>query len=408
MDDRKIYYSGNGGAFRIFIAKNSENYFIPHLDDSLSIWEKQFILGYAKRLGFNNNLFNFNGKTFKENCQYEWYDLSDDILNAIIKNKKEIRDIYDNIITTDQLQIASYAAKMIRNKNTFYKIINQILPNNFVTNWRIINDITLLKDYSYDFIYPVIIKSCNGKGGKGNIICNNPLEIQFVEQIFSSSLFAKKQENHVYNIKDEIIVERFFPNCPSYNLSFYCTPNGKMENANIAEQIIEEVFYRGNMYPTQLNEQEQKNIYQMGNDICHYINNKLGYLGWIGLDFIKINDKICVIEANPRINSVTHAYNLVQGNAFIIRLMKYQEQNRKQIFCKFYFNQLTKTGILPYQLPNRNEALIISIAPRINEAKMQLKNFITETKMCPTKQLQVSNYSKSLSYYLLNKSEFEK
>lgn len=401
-DVRKIYYPGAGGAFRIFIARNSEKYFIKNLDDSLSILEKEFISGYSHALGFNNNLFDIKNKTNYENCLYEWYDLSEEILSSIIKNQKAIQDIYSNNVTVEQLKTASHAAKTIRSKNIFYKIISQILPYNFATDWKIINNINLLKDFADDFEYPIIIKSCNGKGGKGNLVCNNSSEIHFIEQIFTSELFAKKQENHAYNINDEIIVEKFYPNSPSYNLSCYCSPDGKMQDVKIAEQIIEEVFYRGNCYPVKLNPEEQKNMYQIGCNICHYINRQLGYFGWLGLDFIKINNKICVIEANPRVNSVTHAHNLAQGNAFIIRLMKYHEKNYKKVFCHFYFNKSNNTGILPYQLPNNDEALIISIAPTINEANLQLEKFAAETKLSPVKQSQKCNYSKSASYYFSN------
>lgn len=403
MDVKKIYYPGNGGAFRIFIAKNEENYFIPNLNNSLSSLEKKFIKQYSSKLNFKKNLFPLKDAIAEEKLQHEWYDLSDNFFSLLIKDKEKIWDINDNLISKEMLNIASQTANIIRNKNIFYKIVSQINSDYLLPNWKIIKDVNNIEKYKTEFIYPIIVKSCNGKGGKGNLVCNNSEDLTLVKEIFASELFAKKQERHTYNPKEEIIIEKFISDSSSYNLSFYCNLNGQMSDVNISEQIIEEVFYRGNIYPAYLNTYEKNKILQIGKDICNYMHKKFQYYGWLGLDFIKIGNEIYVIEANPRVNSVTHAHSLSDGNAFIIRLMKYNTKNYNHIFNSFYFNHSKKTGILPYQLPNSDEILIISIAETLNLAKSQLEEFSKENALTTVIQSQTKTYSKSISYYLSKK-----
>lgn len=403
MTVKKIYYPGDGGAFRIFIAKNNENYFIPDLDNSLSILEKYFIHQYASKLDFNKNLFSLENIITEEKFQYEWYDLSNDFFSSVIGNKEKIRDTNNNLIPRETLDTIAQTANIIRNKNMFYKIVNQINSDYLLPDWKIVEDINNIEKYETKFTYPIIVKSCNGKGGKGNLVCNNSEDLTLAKEIFTSELFAAKQERHTYNPEEEIIIEKFIPNSSSYNLSFYCDLNGQMLNANISEQIIDEVFYRGNIYPTHLMTSEKNKILRIGKDICEYIHKELQYCGWIGIDFIKSGNEIYVIEANPRVNSVTHAHFLSQGNAFVIQLMKYNLKNYNQIFDRFYFDQSNKTGILPYQLPNLEEILIISIAETVNLAQSQLEEFSKENKLITVAQSQIQTYSKSISYYLSKK-----
>ena len=214
-------------------------------------------------------------------------------------------------------------------------------------------------------------------------------------------MFAKKQEINTYNIADEIIIEKFFKDCPSYNFSFYCDINGNMLFASASEQIIDEVFYRGNIYPARLNKEQNNRMKKIGSEICQYINKEFQYFGWIGLDFINVDGKIFVIEANPRVNSVTHAHKLAKGNPFIIRLMQYKTADSIDTsFSNFYFDKTTATGVIPYQLPNLNEMLLLSAATNFDDAVKNLDNFAEKSGLHCVKQQSINGYSKSISYYL--------
>ena len=397
----KIYYPSVGGAFRIFMSENSDNVSIIDFGISLSELENEFIIKCAPRLGFQNNISAFCQKNLESpTIHCEWYNLTDDFLNIIKDIKKDIFDVSGQKITLKQLKTAADAAAKIRNKNFFYKMVNEISPDYLVNGWGIQKNINeLINDQQFDF--PFIIKSCQGKGGKGNLVCYNQKDLEQVRNIFFSDLFAKKQEINTYNIADEIIIEKFFKDCPSYNFSFYCDINGNMLFASASEQIIDEVFYRGNIYPTRLNKEQNNRMKKIGSEICQYINKEFQYFGWIGLDFINVDGKIFVIEANPRVNSVTHAHKLAKGNPFIIRLMQYKTADSIDTsFSNFYFDKTTATGVIPYQLPNSNEILLMSAATNFDDAVKNLDNFAEKSGLHCVKQQSINGYSKSISYYL--------
>ena len=401
-DANKIYYPGVGGAFRIFMSENDNNISIIDFDNSLSELEKKFIVECAPCLGFQNNFSTFERQTFKAPvADCEWYNLTDDFLDIIKDIQIDIFDISGQKITFKQLRNAADATAKIRNKNFFYKIVHEISQDYLVEGWKIQKNINELINSS-QFDFPCIIKSCQGKGGKGNLVCYNQRDFDQVYNIFLSDLFAKKQEINTYNVFDEIIIEKFFKNCPSYNLSFYCSINGNMMYPRVSEQIIDEVFYRGNIYPANLNKEQNNHMKKIGFDICQYINKKFQYFGWIGLDFINIDGKIFVIEANPRVNSVTHAHKLAKGNPFIIRLMQYKSADSINVaFNNFYFDRTTAIGVIPYQLPNSNEILLMSVATNFDDAVKNLDNFAEKSGLDYIKQQSLDGYSKSISYYLL-------
>ncbi len=397
----KIYYPSAGGAFRIFLSENGNNISIIDFDNAFSELERKFIIECAPRLGFKNNVNPLTLQNFKtpQIC-LEWYNLDDNFFNVINTFNGNIIDISGHPISLNQLKRAAQATPKIRNKNNFYQMINDISSNYLVKDWKFEKNINeLLKRKQFKF--PFIIKSCQGKGGKGNLVCYSQKDIEQVQNIFFSDLFAQKQEIHTYNISDEIIIESFFQNCSSYNLSFYCDINGNMMFANISEQIIDEVFYRGNIYPARLNQEQYNHIKMIGTDFSQYISKRFQYIGWIGLDFINVQGKIFVIEANPRVNSVTHAHKLAKGNPFIIRLMQYKSKDSIDIaFKNFHFDKSTAMGIIPYQLPNQNELLLMSVSNSIELAIENLDKFAKKTKLLPVSQQVINNFSKSISYYL--------
>ncbi len=279
MGVNKIYYPGAGGAFRIFMSENGNNVSTIDFDNSLSELEKKFIAECAPRLGIRNNVSAFGQKNLEmPDIHCEWYNLTDDFLNRIKDIKKNIFDISGQKVTFKQLENAANAASKIRNKNFFYKMVNKISPDYLVNGWKIQKNINeLIKNQQFDF--PLIIKSCQGKGGKGNLVCYNQKDLKQVRNIFFSDLFAQKQETNTYNIANEIIIEKFFKDSPSYNFSFYCAINGNLLFSSISEQIIDEVFYRGNIYPTRLKKEQINQMKKIGSDICQYINRKFQYFG---------------------------------------------------------------------------------------------------------------------------------
>ena len=389
----KTYYADKGGAFRLFITNNKIDTFVIDYDTSLTSLEKEFISEYAAKFGFKNNLHPISNLN-NENI-YEWYNIGPALLKHIKSQKKEhIKDINGNHITLKNLEKARKASEYIRNKINFYRLIKNINPDFLVPNTNI------EKLDSTIHAYPFIIKSVQGKGGKGNIVCFSENDLSMVQSVFSSELFASKQENNRYNINRKVIVEKFFPNAPSYNYSFYCNTKGRISQAHISQQIIDEVFYRGNIYPSDLTLKQEKSIKQIGKEICRYIHKEYGFIGWIGLDFIIINNKVYVLEANPRVNSVTHAHQLANGNAFIIKLLKHQNKSVKSIFNNFFFDHTSLCGILPYQIPNQEEILLISIHSSLEQAIQQLEIFKTQNSLTDVTQENIKPYSKSVSYYV--------
>lgn len=386
----KIYNAGTGGAFRIFITDNKTDTFVIDYGTALTETEKHFIREFAPLIGFRDNL----KQTLPINSinQYEWYNITDNFLNYLKQQQNSLQDIHGNGLTITDFEKAQKAAEQIRDKINFYNMVEKINSDYLLPE----RSIGKLENLNHEF--PFIVKSVQGKGGKGNIVCYSPQDLAQIQAIFSSELFAAKQENKQYNTSAEVILEKFFPNAPSYNFSFYCDKDGRLSNGQISQQIIDEVFYRGNTYPAHLNAANRQRIIKIGEDICHYINRNGNFMGWIGLDFISVNNRIYVIEANPRVNSVTHAHQLAKNNAFIIKLLK--RKNISGIFDKFFFNHKTHRGILPYQIPNNEEILIISIHSSLPKAIQQLETFKQQNQLSDVVQNAVNCYSKSVSYYV--------
>lgn len=402
MNNNQLYYSGSGGAFRVFIAHNNKNIFIIDIKNSLSLLEREYIQKYAHLIDFKNNIHPFDMTMKSEEFICEWYNITHELIHFLEKYKINIKDIYGHSVSYEQLYLALKFIHKIRDKNSFYHLIRQSFPDYLLDNNEFLSGVSEL-DTKIGFHFPIIIKSSHGKGGKGNITCFSKNDLIEAKKILCSDLFAQKQENHIYDINDTVIVEPFLENCESYNLSFYCDTHGEMRDIFLSEQIIEEVFYRGNIYPTNLTQNEKMYIFKIGQQISHYLSKNLGYLGWIGLDFIKTpSNQIYVIEANPRVNSVTHAHKLAKGNSFIIQLIKFNPKNTDILFRNFYFDHLKNIGIIPYQIPKNDEMLIISINTSRKLALDKLKKFIIKMQLNIVTQPQVEKYSKSISYYLLN------
>lgn len=232
---KKIYYTGKGGAFRLFVAENKTDICVVDFKNALTKTEQIFIEEYASKIGLRNNLRpfqNLNGV-----YQQEWYKITKHFLKHVSQNGGQISDICGDILTLNDLSKAYFATKKIQNKLCFYKIVQKINPDYLLPNWKI-NKLENQKNE-----YPLIIKSCQGKGGKGNIVCYSDSDFDQCHKILNSKLFAKKQENGQYNTSNKIIIEKFYPNAVSYNCSFYCTKQGKIKFQKISQQIIEEVFY---------------------------------------------------------------------------------------------------------------------------------------------------------------------
>ena len=142
-------------------------------------------------MGFQNNFSTFERQTFKAPvADCEWYNLTDDFLDIIKDIQIDIFDISGQKITFKQLRNAADATAKIRNKNFFYKIVHEISQDYLVEGWKIQKNINELINSS-QFDFPCIIKSCQGKGGKGNLVCYNQRDFDQVYNIFLSDLFAK-------------------------------------------------------------------------------------------------------------------------------------------------------------------------------------------------------------------------
>jgi len=388
---KKIYYPGKGGAFRLFVAENKIDVYLTDFKNALTKTEQIFIEKYAPKIGLRNNLQPFQNLTGV--YQYEWYSLTNHFLNHIHQNGGQISDICGDILTLNDLSKAYFAAEKIRNKLCFYKMVQKINPNYLLPNWKI----NKLENKKIE--YPLIIKSSQGKGGKGNIVCYSDSDFNQCRKILSSKLFAKKQENEQYNPLNKIIIEKFYPNAASYNCSFYCTKKGKIKFQKISQQIIEEVFYRGNIYPPLLTKSQLKDITEISGKICHICHSDYGYVGWLGLDFILLNGKIHVIEANPRVNSVTHAHEFSKGKPFFIRLMRHKAMQLTEIFDKFILDPETRYGIVPYQIPDNENVLLISVNSTLEKAENELKRFAQANGLENVTQENILSFSKSVSYY---------
>ena len=88
----------------------------------------------------------------------------------------------------------------------------------------------------------------------------------------------------------------------------------------------------------------------------------------------------------------------------MIRLMQYKSKDSIDIaFKNFYFDKSTAMGVIPYQLPNQNELLLMSVSNSIESAIENLDKFAKKTKLLPVSQQVINNFSKSISYYLLKR-----
>lgn len=388
----KIYNASVGGAFRLFISDNQTDVLVVDFDTSLTDMEKCFINDFAYKIGFRNNLK--KEKNDDESDYYEWYNITDKFLDYVKQQKNPIKDINGNELDLKDLKEIKVAADTIKDKINFYEMIDKI-NSDYLLPERYFGKIS-----NINCEYPFVIKSAYGKGGKGNIVCFSENDLAEVKRIFSSDLFKTKQENINNDYANKVIIEKFFSNVPSYNLSFYCNKDGSMQRENISQQIIDEVFYRGNLYPVPISSICRQKIMNIGKYICTYIGKNYNYVGWIGLDFILVNDCIYVIEANARVNSVTHAHQLAKGNSFVIKLLKHQNKDVKSVLGSFFFDNKLKCGILPYQIPNNEEILIISVNSSLSQAQKQLEEFKKQNKLTDVLQEITDGHSKSISYYV--------
>ena len=244
--------------------------------------------------------------------------------DLLVKANKQI--FYDgSILDENRMTTIMNAASKVRDKTTFYKMISSsgvsCVPDRhiFVGSVR---ELRNGKSHIIDSVsFPLIIKSKSGKGGKGNLVCRDDKDFDKAIQIVSGERFVGKSEYQEDENGLSFIIEPFLDGARSFNFSMKVKTS--TEQGYVSEQLIEEVFYRGNRSIDNKEREKSDLIARSSADVSSSILLPSGYEGWVGIDYIEHNGILYAIEVNPRVNNVTHAAMLASQRNFMLKLFRY-------------------------------------------------------------------------------------
>ena len=402
-----LYISGKGGPYKSILINNKDYIYINEND--LSGYEKIFIEKYLENHHWKNKVIYSLQDIHDKEIHLSFYALDQNSLKVVKTLAAQNNKLFYNNKTIFEAQIECYVrfSTLMRDKVWFYNKVAALDPSLTIMeslklkNYDdLINALPNIK--SADF--PVVIKCSAGKGGKGNIVCYNFEDLEKSIKIIESRTFSSKSEYSEDAKKSSFIVEQFYEDITSYNVTFNCITSDNQPDLNISEQIIEEVFYRGNKSITNLTEVEISKIKNFALKFRESIITN--FEGWIGIDLIKTPFGIKAIEVNPRINSVSDVFKLSK-NHFILRLVEFKpyDFSSPDIFQSLgnqLFDPSTGLGFLPYQINEGSRLMLLyfSQAPLNDKEYEFMLDSIGLKKVTQLKE--ESTRSLSLSYYLLH------
>ena len=281
------------------------------------------------------------------------------------------------------LEILEKAHDDIGRKEFFYEIASGILPDAMPDrNKTIFSDFNALKSGIGNVVevegYPIIIKSSNGKGGKGCLVCREESDLNLATEIIGHDIFSVKSEYGEDSRPLPFIVEKFLENASSYNISFFVGEDGmdEREVVLLSKQIItNDTIYSGN----ESHDLSESSV-DTAKDYARRLGvefAKIGMRGWVGIDFVKdVEGEIKLIEANPRINGNTHAVRFLKELGREEFLMPILEWVGEEDFHSDYMSQILgerSAGAFPYNL-NRNDSLLYMFH---GDTKEEVKDLIS-------------------------------
>lgn len=359
---KTVYYPSYGGNFRAFITSGSDilfdnatfseleqDYISSHPNASTSIIESISDLPDS----FIISPYAFD----KQTCLF---------INQCLENGKNVYLDKKKLQSAD-LPILEKAHDNIGRKDFFYDLASSILPDAMPDqNKTIFHNFEAMKQGIEATIaecgYPIIIKSSNGKGGKGCLVCREKDELDMALRIIAHDSFSEKSEYGEDSRSLPFIVEKFLDNASSYNISFVINDSGvdATKPLLLSKQIIvNDTLYNGNE-SHDLDEIAVETIKSYAFKLGEKFSER-GIRGAIGIDFIKDQEgNIRLIEANPRINGNTHAVEFLGKmgrKAFVIPILEWTDAGD---FYPDSVDQILgekKGNAFPYNL-NRNDSLL--------------------------------------------------
>lgn len=392
-----IYIPGMGGGYRSLISQPQVP--IPRTSQ-ISKFEHQYLSSIGIAPHFCDRI---NGHSIE--C-YAYDEITQNQLFSLVEmHEPSINLLGDRLDITEFKRLVSISESM-RDKGEFYKLVKSYSPNLALTESQTFSNYSELK-LSLGVIvkkigYPLIIKSTCGKGGKGNLVCFDHADLEMALKIIESPLFANKTEYGHSPLGSAFIVEKFYAGTKAFNSTFLINGNDKNVHYT-SEQIIDEVFYRGNRSCDSISNLALCKISNFNHFFREYALNKLGYRGWVGIDYILLpDDRIIPIEVNPRINSITHSYLLSKDKPFELFLCRYVgNQEFSGNLIKSTLDNIKSAGnIYPYQISRADSIMFLAVADTYTQVKKLKSDLIGSNEFSSVQQSSVGGHSLSISYYL--------
>lgn len=403
---KTLYFPGKGGAYRSFLTDPSTITYCPQ--GSIGLIEDEFLglLGQDHRNAISN-LEVLRG----QELELMFYALDEEALSFVkLLSEYNITPYYNNKkLTIENTEIMIKAAKEMRNKAWFYDLAKSINQEMIVEEGSIYKNydhlVSSLDEIKENPGLPLIIKSSCGKGGKGNLVCKNDNDLVSALEIIKDTKFSDKSEYGESATQMPFIVEKYYNKAPSYNVTFNCTSSNEDEEFFYSQQLVDEVFYRGNQSATSLDKEKRDKIEGFLKDFKKKVT-AIGYEGWVGLDFIDTPDGIKVIEVNPRINSVSHVFRLNKTCTFRMSLCSYE--GRKEFNAQILYETLkphlydkeTGKGMIPYAIPKSNGVLLLYYTDNPHKLEQEFSEILSQIPFKENKQELIRDHSSSVSYYL--------
>ena len=371
MDIPSVYFSKEGEGYKAVLASENTTVILSEGTPEITNFEME-CLHELKKVGVIDKIDVLNFSDLNSininNLNVTYYAFDEFVFNNVLSLSKKINNIYLNGDCIYDIENILRKTSEIRNKTNINSLLYDANINISIPDGETLDDYEKLSKNIFSIAnkisFPIIIKSSWGIGGKGNLVCYSKGDIILALKIIKSKLFNKKSEYGKYTLLHPFRVEEYFENKSLPNSFFMCQKT--KQPIYISDQIINEVFYNGNEYPSKISLQDKYKIIEYSELIRNYLYNKLNYIGGAGVDFMIANNKIFINEINPRINSVSHAHIISNGKPFKLQLFKYEKKISTVNFFKdinpFLYKPGMEEGILPYQFSNSGKILFLIIS----------------------------------------------
>jgi len=249
-------------------------------------------------------------------------------VEVLINNNKKIFDIcFDKYSTQDFIS-----------KNCFHENIGYL--KNIVIDFK--NDDISEKLDSIDF-FPCVIKPLHGSGSKNIFIIQNLYELKLIAIFLSINNSTLLIEEYVgdYNDKQEYtvgIINDYDDLKVLNSIVFKRIDEGLSKNITIPNTTNNKSFgdflyISSGISQVEINETKE---YKIVADVCEYISEKMGSMGVINIQCRYFNDKVYVMEINPRFSGTTCMRAMLGYNEpdLLIRKLLFDEDIEKRFQYK--------------------------------------------------------------------------